>query len=135
VSHELRTPLASIQGYTETLLDGAIHDPANNLIIDCGLVGKRLTVNYQSTATEKDDEVLLALVRRSAQSSVRSGENAGRSLSHVQIVHQLVHAKPNSKKPVTIDLPADFNPKEWQLVGLVQNSTSGHISAATKFDF
>jgi two-component system phosphate regulon sensor histidine kinase PhoR len=31
VSHELRTPLASIQGYTETLLDGAIHDPANNL--------------------------------------------------------------------------------------------------------
>jgi two-component system phosphate regulon sensor histidine kinase PhoR len=31
VSHELRTPLASIQGYTETLLDGALHDPANNL--------------------------------------------------------------------------------------------------------
>lgn len=31
VSHELRTPLASIQGYTETLLDGAIHDPAHNI--------------------------------------------------------------------------------------------------------
>jgi two-component system phosphate regulon sensor histidine kinase PhoR len=31
VSHELRTPLASIQGYTETLLDGAINDPANNI--------------------------------------------------------------------------------------------------------
>jgi two-component system phosphate regulon sensor histidine kinase PhoR len=29
VSHELRTPLASIQGYTETLLDGAIHEPGN----------------------------------------------------------------------------------------------------------
>jgi two-component system phosphate regulon sensor histidine kinase PhoR len=27
VSHELRTPLASIQGYTETLLDGALGDP------------------------------------------------------------------------------------------------------------
>jgi two-component system, OmpR family, phosphate regulon sensor histidine kinase PhoR len=27
VSHELRTPLSLIQGYTETLLDGAIHDP------------------------------------------------------------------------------------------------------------
>ena len=27
VSHELRTPLASIQGYTETLMDGALDDP------------------------------------------------------------------------------------------------------------
>jgi len=31
VSHELRTPLASIQGYTETLLDGAIDDPNHNV--------------------------------------------------------------------------------------------------------
>jgi len=31
VSHELRTPLASIQGYTETLLDGALSDPENNV--------------------------------------------------------------------------------------------------------
>lgn len=30
VSHELRTPLASIQGYTETLLDGALEDPIHN---------------------------------------------------------------------------------------------------------
>ncbi|HEU0124418.1 MAG TPA: ATP-binding protein [Bryobacteraceae bacterium] len=31
VSHELRTPLASIQGYTETLLDGAMEDPQHNV--------------------------------------------------------------------------------------------------------
>lgn len=31
VSHELRTPLASITAYVETLLDGALDDPANSL--------------------------------------------------------------------------------------------------------
>jgi len=31
VSHELRTPLASIQGYTETLMDGALEDPDHNM--------------------------------------------------------------------------------------------------------
>lgn len=32
VSHELKTPLASVQAYAETLLEGAIDDPENNVL-------------------------------------------------------------------------------------------------------
>ncbi|MEI7904059.1 MAG: ATP-binding protein [Candidatus Firestonebacteria bacterium] len=32
VSHELKTPLASIKGYVETLLDGALDDKQNNVL-------------------------------------------------------------------------------------------------------
>lgn len=32
VSHELKTPLSSIKAYAETLSQGAIHDPQNNLL-------------------------------------------------------------------------------------------------------
>lgn len=56
VSHELRTPITVIQGYTETLLDGAIHNPedAKNFL---GIVLR------QSTRLSAIIEDLLALSR------------------------------------------------------------------------
>lgn len=39
VSHELRTPITSIKGFTETLLDGAMHEP-ESLRKFLGIIGK-----------------------------------------------------------------------------------------------
>lgn len=40
VSHELRTPITSIKGFTETLLDGAMHEP-ETLKKFLGIIGKQ----------------------------------------------------------------------------------------------
>lgn len=62
VSHELRTPLASIQGYTETLLDGAIDDPEHNLRF-LGIIRH----NSERLARITDDLLTLSRVEQKRQ--------------------------------------------------------------------
>jgi two-component system phosphate regulon sensor histidine kinase PhoR len=62
VSHELRTPLASIQGYTETLLDGAIDDPEHNLRF-LGIIRH----NAERLARITDDLLTLSRVEQKRQ--------------------------------------------------------------------
>jgi hypothetical protein len=74
-------------------------------------------------------------VQKSATSNVRAGENEGRRLTHVQIVRQLYTRDVNNNKTISIDLPADFNAKGFELIGFVQHKKDGRITAATKAAF
>ena len=62
VSHELRTPLASIQGYTETLIDGALNDPAHNMRF-LGIIRH----NAERLARLTDDLLTLSRVEQKRQ--------------------------------------------------------------------
>jgi two-component system phosphate regulon sensor histidine kinase PhoR len=62
VSHELRTPLASIQGYTETLLDGAIDDAEHNIRF-LGIIRH----NAERLARITDDLLTLSRVEQKRQ--------------------------------------------------------------------
>ena len=62
VSHELRTPLASIQGYTETLIDGAIADPDYNMRF-LGIIRH----NAERLARLTDDLLTLSRVEQKRQ--------------------------------------------------------------------
>ncbi|MBS1664880.1 MAG: DUF1223 domain-containing protein [Bacteroidetes bacterium] len=115
----------------------------NNLIIDCGLVGRKLNITFsgasapsgdpsESSRSNKHTELVLALIEKQAQSDVKAGENAGHVLSHAQIVRQLLHVDPNSKSPVTLSLPDNFQKDNYELIGFVQNTKTGQITAATK---
>lgn len=94
----------------------------------------QIALNYQATGTFPTYQLLVALVQKSAVSKVSNGENSGRTLYHAQIVSQLqtVAIAAKGKGAVSIKLPADFNPQNWELIGFIQDTTTGEIFAADK---
>lgn len=110
-------------------------NPGEPLILNCTLEENRLTIKYDGALTNERAELVLALVQKSAQSNVKAGENSGRRLSHIQIVRNLERFPFESSKPVTMNVPADFNTKGWELIGFVQRKNNGRMMLAGRFDF
>jgi hypothetical protein len=96
--------------------------------------GRKLTVEYQSTGAGKESDLLIAAVQKEAQSKILRGENAGRFLSHVQIVSALQIEPLSTKGSAMVTLPKGFDPKNWEVLGLIQDHNNGSISAAAKAD-
>ena len=105
------------------------------LKLNCTLQENKLTVKYEGASQNKNAELVLALVQKTAQSNVKAGENSGRSLSHIQIVRDLEHFPFEPSRSVTMTLPANFSLKDWELIGFVQRKSNGHTILAGRFDF
>lgn len=97
----------------------------------------KATLHYQAMDNGNNSVLLLALVERSAQTSVKAGENKGRNLSHVQIIRHLqTVALANGKGGAeSMALPKEFNAQNWEVIGLLQNTQTGEIIGATKLSF
>ncbi|WP_183562280.1 DUF1223 domain-containing protein [Mucilaginibacter sp. SP1R1] len=97
----------------------------------------RVAINYHVIGTDKNSGLLLALVQKTAQTRVERGENGGRTLSHVQIVRKIKSLPLGSGENgnTNITLPDDFNTRDWELIGFVQNKVNGAILAAARADF
>jgi hypothetical protein len=79
---------------------------------------------------------VLALIEKDAVTKVKSGENGGRTLSHVQIVNRLKSVPiSNNNGTESIVLPHGFNPEKWEIIGFVQNTATGEITGAAKAGF
>jgi len=97
----------------------------------------KATVHYRVEGNGKNTVLLLALVQKNAQTSVKAGENKGRSLSHVQIVCKLQSIAISNGKGDTesIALPSGFNPQNWEVIGILQNTATGEITGAAREEF
>jgi hypothetical protein len=96
--------------------------------------GSGLIVQYQATHAVKGCLLLIAIIQKSAQSKVARGENAGHTLSHVQIVRKLqsepLNATGNGSSVVA--LPKEYNAQNWEVIGMIQDQSNGQILAVAK---
>jgi len=96
--------------------------------------GDKLTVNYELSGNTDNRNLLIAIVQKSTISKVAKGENEGRTLSHTQIVRDLKTVALNQAKKgeTVINLPKEFTPQGWEVIGFIQDKAKGEVLTATK---
>jgi hypothetical protein len=99
--------------------------------------GNKLEWSWQTEGGKKGLSLVVALVQHSAATNVRSGENGGHTLSHVQIVRNLQSVSLNGKSNGVgqMDWSAAIKPGEAEVIAFLQNEDNGEIVAATRSNF
>lgn len=112
---------------------GLQETPTHTLAISSKVKNGEVVVEYQTSGSLNQTDLVIALVQKAGQSNVRAGENAGRRLDHVQIVRKLTteRLRADSGK-MRISLPKDYLGKEWELIGFIQHETDGRILSASR---
>ncbi|RZJ54762.1 MAG: DUF1223 domain-containing protein [Flavobacterium sp.] len=105
-----------------------------NLALEATQVNNKLNVSYTVNGISKNSRLALAVVQKSAKSNVKRGENAHRILSHYQIIKQFstIALKNNGNGSTTIAAPKDFNTKDFEVIGFVQDNNTGAILGAER---
>jgi hypothetical protein len=89
------------------------------------------SVEVQLKGNASTGETFLALVEDDVETSVKGGENQGKTLHHAAVVrdwHSLGVVPPNSaKKSVPLTIPSDADRSRLQLVAFVQDPATGRI--------
>lgn len=94
------------------------------------------TIKYNTVGAEKNTTLLIALVQKNAQTKVERGENGGRTLSHVQIVRKLQKVPLNGNNgQADVTLPNGFSQDKWEIIGLLQNTSTGAVTGASRIPF
>lgn len=93
----------------------------------------KISLKYSTEGADKNSALFIAFIQKSASTKVERGENGGHTLSHVQIVRKLQKVILKGEDGETdISLPLGFDESKWEIVGLLQNTANGTISAASR---
>jgi hypothetical protein len=143
---EVYTPQAIVNGHTEfvgseennlrkAIENGLQRDAKTTLSINgVKIAGNKAELRYHTEGETNNTSMLVALVEKNATSKVERGENAGRILSHVQIVRNLqsINLSGHADGTVNIALPSGINAGGWEVIAFAQNNSNGEITGATR---
>ncbi len=122
----------------ENALKNALKTKTNNFLNLTGTTqGNTLRLEYEfKNFLSASEKLNVAIVQKNAVSNIKRGENQGRTLNHFQIVTKRYEVDPKSLKKGTFNmiLPDNFNVKDWEIIGFVQDTESYGISAAARAD-
>lgn len=98
---------------------------------------KEINVNFKTDENNSSNKLLITLIEKKSSTNVQRGENEGRHLIHWQIVHQQnqISLKNSSEGATNFKLPENFNPANWEIIGMIQNVKTGEILGSTKSSF
>lgn len=129
-------------GSQETIVRGGITKALSksaevNLDFSARKEAEGVVVNYKVNGNSKNTRLVLTLVQKSVKSKVKRGENEGKLLSHYQVVRNLTFQKLaiDEKGSVNISFPKNFDSQNGEIIGFVQDNSTGAILGAAKSSF
>jgi hypothetical protein len=103
------------------------------IAIDVAPEPGRFRVTNRTDAPAGSTRIVVAAAQRSAETSVRAGENEGRTLRHINVVRALetTQTDPSGRGAVLVRLPAGVPSRDARVVAWVQDRGTLAILAAT----
>ena len=89
---------------------------------------RKIDVSYLTKKLAGDEQVVLLFIQKTATDKIKKGENAGKTLQHINIVRNISYSSV-SAKTITLKLPAELKKEDFFSAALIQNKMSGKISA------
>lgn len=95
---------------------------------------KAIRVQHKITGDTKDAVLVVACIRKTGENEVPVGENAGRTLTHTNIVHEMKFARLGEATETDLKFAAIPNvaPSQLALIGFVQDTKTLNIRGATE---
>ena len=108
----------------------ALTRPASHGIALVSTDGQR--VAFEVTGPTTDASIYVAVAQGASGIKVQTGENAGRSLSHVNVVRSLSseRARVPARGQLALKVPVDVDRASAMVVGWVEDAKTGHVLGA-----